>query len=209
MGRVRKYQPLNDDGERLPDEITALATAVDNELESVKKAVSQWIDASIQKEVTNQGTSADVVIDGVALLKGLPATALLNLEGKLAEIRQVYQAIPTNDSSERWNKDAQLGYYTSETREARRTKKVPKVLVKYEATKEHPAQTEVFTEDVPVGTWSMTIHSGQLSPTEKYERLERFDALIMAVKAARQRANDIEVKDVHVGDVLFKYINGF
>jgi len=208
VGQVRKYQPFNDDGERLPDEITVLATSVDNELETVKAAVSQWLDASLQKEVTNQGTSADVIVNGVKILTELPATALLNLEGKLAEIRQLYQSIPTNDPAERWNKDAQLGHYVSEVRETRRTKKVQKVLIKYEATKEHPAQTEAYAEDIPVGTWSTTIHSGQVSPTEKNTRLERLDALIMAVKKARQRANDIEIKDVHAGEILFKYING-
>jgi hypothetical protein len=41
--------------------------------------------------------------------------------------------------------------------ESLRTSKEPTVIVKYDATKEHPAQTELFTKDVPVGTWTQIL----------------------------------------------------
>lgn len=208
IGQIRAYEPLEVGGEEFEDEITNLATTVDAELTSVKRAFSAWADAAVQKEVTNQGTNADIAVDGEPLLEGLPATALLNLEGKLAELRQVYAAIPTNDPTERWTFDRQLGCYVSQERKTYRTKKVPRAHVLYEATPEHPAQVEAFTEDVRVGTWTTVIQSGMLTPAEKQKRLKRIDALIRAVRKARQRANDIDVMDVHVADKLFAYIDG-
>jgi len=207
VGQIRRYHPMDDGGERLPDESTRLATGVESELEDMIPAVSAWFDASVQKEVTNQSTSADLVVNGVTIAKGLPATALLNLEGKLAELKAVYMAVPITDPSEKWSKDPNLGFYVSDTRETRRTKKVTKPVVLYEATKEHPAQVQAIQEDVPVGTWLTTIHSGQISALDKAKMLNRVDELLIAVKSARQRANDIEVKDVHVGNAIFQYIH--
>jgi hypothetical protein len=208
VGQSRKYQPLEESGEPHEDEITAMGTTVERELDLLQQDYSAWIDAAMQKEVTNQSTNADVVIGDRVLLEGLPATALLNLEGKLAELRRIYSSIPTYDPTERWEWDEQVEGYMSAPRITYRTKKVLKNHVKAEATKEHPAQVEVFTEDVREGTWTTVIQSGMLAPSEKREMLSRLDKLIRAVKQARQRANDVDAEDIHVGKVLFDFING-
>lgn len=209
IGQIRTYQPLEEGGEDFADEITELATTVDSELLDWEIAFSGWLDAAIQKEVTNQETSADVILDnGATLFENMPATALLNLEAKLVEIRQVFNQVPTNDPTESWSRDADLGCFVSKPRIKYRGKKLLRNHVKAEATKEHPAQVEVYTEDVRVGTWTTIIHSGMLTPVEKKYRLGRIDLLVRAVKQARQRANSIEITDVHVGKKLFAYIYG-
>jgi len=149
-----------------------------------------------------------VSIDGVTLLENMPATALLNLEAKLIEVRQTFNQIPTNDPTESWARDTDLGCFVSKPRTTYKTKKILRNHVKAEATKEHPAQVEVYTEDVRIGTWTTVIQSGMLTPAEKQDRLKRIDALARAVKQARQRANDIDVVDVHLGEKLFAYIYG-
>lgn len=208
IGKNRTYRQTLEGSDRQPNEVTPIATTVTAELKTVQAAMIQWIDASIQKEVTNELTKADVVIGGEKLFSDLPAPALLNLESKLAEIRSIYEAIPTNDQSEKWNFDDQNGYFVSDPRVTYSTRKVPKAFVAYEATKEHPAQVQMFTEDQQVGEWTTIITSGMLPPTEKAARLDRLDKLILAVKQARQRANDRDVIDVHVGDILFNFIDG-
>lgn len=207
-GQVRHYTPLEDGGEPFADEVAELATTVKAELDKVSSAVAAWVDAAVQKEVTNQKTQADVEVDGKKILTGLPATALLNLESKLAEIRALYAAIPTNDPAERWKWDEQQGRFVSETRDTYRTKKVMRNHVLADATKEHPAQVQVYNEDIRVGTWQTTKFSGMLTPIEKQQRMARIDTLLRAVKQARERANNIDVVSTHVGKTIFDYING-
>jgi hypothetical protein len=207
-GEIRTYAPLDDEGEQLPDEVTRLATTVEDELKTFAKAFTGWLDVAVQKEVNNMHTGADVKIDGVVLFKKLPSTALLNLEGKLAELRSVYKEIPTLIPTEQWSFDEGLGYWVSSDRITHRTKKEPRVIVKYDATPEHPAQTDIMVDDVFVGRWTKTIQSGALTVADKRARLERIDELQRAVKQARQRANDLELvsKDRYAGQ-LFEYIN--
>ena len=207
IGEVRSYKPLEEAGEPFPDEVVEMATTVGDELARLQSAYGAWIDIAVQKEMTNQIANADVVVNGKVLLAGLSATALLNLEGKLAEVRALYAEIPTNDPAERWELDEQTGSYIAPDRVSYRTKKVPRRFVKQEPTKEHPAQVDVFTEDVRVGVWTKKIRSGMLTPREKRQRLARLDVLIRAVKKARQRANNAEVEDVRVAEVLFRFID--
>lgn len=207
LGKVITYQV--DEGEDpRPPEITELATTATTELELFRGAYGQWLDVTIQKEVTNQEAFDHVVVDGVILFENLPATALLNLESKLAEIRNIYAAIPTNDPSERWEWDTGREHYISLERVTHITKKVPKVLVLYEATPEHPAQVQSYSEDVRIGTRTTVLHSGMLSPSEKRSRLERIDKLLRAVKEARQRANSVDIQSVNIAENLFNFIEG-
>jgi hypothetical protein len=83
---------------------------------------------------------------------------------------------------------------------------VPKNHVKYEATKEHPAQVEMYMEDVWVGTWTTTKFSGAIPAAVRNAMLERMRKLLDAVKTAREEANNLEVRPVKVGAALLGYI---
>lgn len=207
VGQIRVYRPLEEGGDDFADEIKELGTTVDGELAGFAKSMAKWMDAAIQKEVTNTNTVADVELNGVTIGK-LPAPALLNLEARLQEIRRVYSTIPTLDPAERWTYNEKDGEFVSETRVSYRTQKVPKAIVMYEATEEHPAQVQPYTEDIRVGEWETTIRTGMLTKIDKQRRLERIDALARAVKQARQRANDIDATKIEVGEEIFKFING-
>lgn len=204
IGQVRKYRPMDENSKGQPDEVTNLSTTVEQEVKLLFAAFGNWLDASIQKEVTNQSTNAAIELGGETF--GLPAPALLNLESKLANLRAVLEAIPTNDTTERWEWDKETEAYVSAPRITFRTEKQPKAFVAYEATDKHPAQVQVFTEDVRVGEWTTIIKSGMLSPSRKRDVMARLDKVIAAVKKARQRANDIEVTEVRIADALMSYI---
>ncbi len=79
-------------------------------------------------------------------------------------------------------------------------------MVLYDATEHHPAQTQLISEDVTIGHWETTYRSGALPVPRKEEILDRIDELRDAVKRARSRANDTEVRRREIGEVLLGYL---
>ncbi len=206
--RLKTYQSKDEEGETFPAEKQDMVTTVPLKLDHTKSVVSRYLDAVAQKEVTNTCASAKIEIDGVPLIdQELPATLLLALEGKLKQIREVYEAIPTLDPAETWTWDSKTNTYEAEPRETFKSKKVMKNHVKAPATDRHPAQVDTYNEDVRVGTWTEKKWSGMVTPAEKSELIARLDKLTQAVKQARQRANDRAVEKLQVGEAIFGFIN--
>lgn len=206
-GQVISFHPLLETEPELQTESTEMAFSVEDELDTLRKTFGSYVDVTVQKEVANTIAFQDVYLGDRKFLENMSATALLNLEGRLEELRKVYEAIPTLDSTERWTYDESRGCFLSERRQSYRTKKLLRNHIKYEATKEHPAQVEVYTEDVPAYRVEKEFESGMLTPSDKARRLERLDKLALAVKTARQRANSVEVTLLKVSDKIFDYIN--
>jgi transcription termination factor NusB len=206
--RHKNYRPKDEDGENFAPETQEMVTTVPQKLEHTKEIVSNYLDAVSQKELTNTEASAILEIDGIPLLnRPLPATLLLGLEGRLKQLREVYNSLPTLDPAENWKWDDQTKTYEAEPKETYKTKKVFRNHVKAPATDKHAAQVETYTEDERIGTWNTKRWSGCLTPAEKSAVLARVDKLTQAVKKARQRANDNEVKDIKLGSLLFDFIN--
>jgi hypothetical protein len=78
----------------------------------------------------------------------------------------------------------------------------------YEATDKHPAQVQALDEDVPVAKRTTHVWSGMLSVYDKSLLLDRVDTLIQAFKRARQRANEAELVERHMGKRIFQYLHG-
>lgn len=205
LGQVISFHGVTEDAQELPDEITELATTVKAELDSLAKIFGKYMNVTIQKEVSNAVTTVEV--DKFEFLNGMPAPAMLNLESRLEDLKKVYESIPTLDPSERWNFEEGQGCFVSELRIAYRTAKLPKAFVSYEATAEHPAQVETFSEDVPTHRRETIVYSGALTIADKRARIERINALLRFVKKARQRANDILTDSFPISDQIFEYIN--
>jgi hypothetical protein len=204
-GMIRTFHPIVDDEDPMPDERVEMLTTVSDELDRFNTAMGKFIDSAVSKEMTNTVASAELQLAGE--IYKLPATALLNLENRLGEIRKVYAAIPTLDPAEVWNYDEDLEVYVADKRMAYKTRKVPKTHVSVEATKEHPAQVEIYHEDIRVGERETVVHSGALTLSRKRVLLGRIDQLMKDVKQARQRANDIEVDEVKIAGTIFDVIN--
>jgi len=208
LGRHKSYQPKDEEGETFAPEAQEMVTTVVQKLEHTQDVVAKFVDAMAQKELTNTAAQAVLEVDGRPLIDApLPATLLLALEGRLKQLREVYNAIPTLDPSETWHWDASTKTYEAEAKQTYKAKKVYRNHVKAPATDKHPAQVEVYTEDERIGTWTEKKWSGMITPAEKADVLARIDKLAQAVKRARQRANDAEVKVISVGDALFDFIN--
>jgi hypothetical protein len=114
--------------------------------------------------------------------------------------------LPTLDPSESWSWNEQQGAYATDPVKTTRTKKVLRNHVKAEATDRHPAQVEVYTEDVVVGYWTTTKFSGAVPASEVAELLERVGKLAEAVKRAREEANSITVTDSNPGAAILGYL---
>lgn len=207
-GMTRSYLPTDDEGERLPSERKVVQhTAQD----IIGRAVAAWTrqaDVVATKDATNQVARADVIVDGVALIEQVPVTTLLYLEKTLQNVRELVLKLPVLDPEVEWGTapDSATGLWKSETDQTVRTKKVPKAFVKAAATERHPAQVDVFTEDVIVGTWSRTLFSGALPATEKHRLLRRIEGLAEAVKMAREYANQADAVQRHIGDAVFTHL---
>jgi hypothetical protein len=205
VGHIKTYRPLDEDGEPFPDEEQPIATTVDTELSELEEAFGKWIDIAIQKETTNTVANDALNLGGV--LRELPATALLNLEGKLAKLREIYAAIPTNDASRQWELDEDFGVYVSPTIVNYRTEKVPLAIVGHEGSEEHAAQVKWFNKDVRIGEWEQRLFSSMIPVAQKRQMLKRIDELIIKVKQARQRANQATVIGDGIAKTLFDYIH--
>lgn len=208
LGEVRTYQPLEESGESYPDEVTNITSSVMDVVNEFSDVYGNWMDVSIQKEITNTVTSADVVIDGKTLFESLPSTALLNLEARLAELKAFYSTLPVLDMTENWHKSDANDVWVSDPRITYKARKVLRNHVKAEATKEHPAQVDVYAEDVRIGEWTKVVMSSAITSKQKKEILFRIDGLLLAVKKARQRANTVEARTPDIADVVFSYIHG-
>lgn len=205
-GISRTYQKKNEDGDDLPAERTLVQVRVRDEIEKVSAALARSFDLSATKELTNTVVKADVIVDGVTLLRDVPGTVLLALERDLVNISTYVDKLPVLDLAEEWTYDENKNVYATPPTQTTRDKKVLKAVVLYEATKEHPAQVREFTESVQVGTWTQIKYSGALPAKEVADMKARVRALRDAVKVARELANTAEAKDLKVGDALLNYV---
>lgn len=207
-GISRTYRPRDDDGERLPAESKGVQATVDGFIDSMREAVRDWYDVTATQEWANTQANADVAVNGTAILTGVPVSVLLFLEKRLVDLHTFVSKLPTLDPAEQWSKDQTTDAYRTAVHETTRTKKVPRNHVVAEATKEHPAQVQVYTEDVTVGYWDTVKFSGAIPVSRKNEMLSRVRALQDAVKRAREQANSIDVIEKRIGDSVLSFIFG-
>ena len=188
-----------------------LVTTVQAKLDYVADHLVRYIDAVAQKEVTNQVAKAHVVVNGMTLLKDVPATLLLSLENKLARWRKMYEAIPTLQPGIKWVEDpaaSMPGVFRAAVDDHNlKVEKILKPVVLYPHTPEHAAQVEKVTESKAVGEYTQERWSGMWTPARKSLVLGRLDALIKAVKQARARANETIVTEFNVGETIFGFVH--
>jgi hypothetical protein len=208
-GISRTYKPKDDEGDKLPAEFTKVQVDALEVVGKIGSILSGLLDVTAKKDWTNCVAVADVVVDGKTVLAKAPVTYLLFLEKQLADLHTVFKKLPVLDAGDEWHRDDNLGCYASAVTETTRTKKVPRNHVKAEATEKHPAQVEMYHEDVLVGYWSTTKLSGALPAAKIADLVSRLEALQEAVKFAREEANAIEVIEAPtVGKSVFDYLLG-
>lgn len=188
-----------------------IQTSVIEELEWLGKIAARSMDASFAIECANTHAKADVVLeDGSVFIKDVPATALLLLEKRLKGLAEFVAIIPTLDSAKGFRLDANegIGRYKARLVEKPKTEKRQEPLVLYAATKEHPAQTQLISRDVKIGTITEMEWSSLITPSAKAEIIDRLEEITRAVSKARSRAAqaDVDIKGLHVGKKIWDHI---
>jgi hypothetical protein len=207
-GFSKTYQPRDDDGEKFPPENKRVQTKTEELLKKCREALTELFDVTATKDATNCVAKADVVVDGVVLLKDVPATHLLFLEKKLVDLLTFCRKLPTLSQDEDWIRDEAQGLWATRPVVTVKTKKVEEFPVIVPATKEHPAQVVKTVKDVTIGAWTTVKFSSAL-PFDRIEKLiDRVEKLQRAVKYAREEANSVEVVQLRSGDAILGYIFG-
>lgn len=207
-GIARTYRPKDEEGEPLPPESNKVQVKAEEIIRRTVEIMTRLFDVTATKDWANTQAKADIVVDGQVLLAQVPATYLLFLEKQLVDLHTFVRKLPVLDASETWVFDTSADAWATEPVQTTRTKKIPRNHVKAEATEHHPAQVEVYYEDVIVGTWRTVKFSGALPARRINELIERVEKLQQAVKFAREEANGLEVQDQKVGETVFKYLFG-
>ncbi len=192
-GLERTYQPLSDSGQAFPPERNKVQVRSEEALKALEKYMAALFEVEAQVDWANTEARADIIVDGHPILTNVPATHLLFLSKQMDHLRTFVTKMAELDPGEDWGKDSNSGLFKTEPTKTHRTAKVQRPIVKYDATTEHPAQTEMITEDQIIGHWIQTRFSGAISRPQKIELLERIEELARAVKFAEGQANLIDV----------------
>ena len=208
-GFVKTYQKRDEESEDLPSEQKKLQLTAPNLIRDVRRALADVCAITARKEWSNCTARASIIVDGETLANDVPVTYLLFLEKQLTDLRTFVDTIPVLDGNEDWHDDPNTGLFKTDAVQTHRTKKTQRPLVLYDATKEHPAQTQLVTEDVVAGYWNTVKYSGAMPAPQKMAMAERVEKLLRAVKEARETANSIEEAQVPaVSEAILGYVFG-
>jgi hypothetical protein len=209
-GFQKTYQAKDEEGESLPAEKQRVQFTTNDVMNTLSKAMANLIDITARKDYTNCIAKADVAVDGVVIISRAPVSFLLFMEKQLTDLRTFVATLPILDEGEKWERDPNSGLFRSEEIKTHRTKKIQKPIVMYDATKEHPAQTQMSVEDVIAGYWTQVKHSGAIGKPKKDSLLKKIDALHNAIKQSREQANmedEVTGGSPSIGQDLFAYLN--
>lgn len=210
LGGIEKtYQPRDEDGEQLPGEGKVVEVVVGDVLARLRTRLGKLFQLQAMQDFGNQSARADVAVDGRTILTDVPVTYLLWLAKQLTDLRTMLTNLPVLDPKLTWIWDPHRHAYVAAPVHTARSKKVPRNHVKAPATDKHPAQVEVYYEDVVVGDWTTVRLSGAVPMADVRLWRDRVDELIAAVKVAREQANLAEVPDdtaESFGQAVFGYV---
>lgn len=205
-GFNKTYKKRTEEDEDQPAQRQKVQIVADSAFKQVATRLENIFDVTAQKDWANCSAKADVEVEGVILLAQAPTTFLLFLEKQLTDLYTVVEKLPVLDPSENWTWDAEQGLFKTEPQLTHRTKKVQRALVLYQATPQHPAQTQLITEDVTVGQWEQVRFSGAMSATKKQALLQRIAKLQQAVKFGREQANLTPAPEHAVGSKILDWV---
>lgn len=209
-GLTRSYRKIDDADPDLPGEAQRVQVRTDDVLGAVRDAYTRLWDLTATIDVTNceaRGTiRAAGTLERSVEVSGVPVSTLLFLEKQLTNLHTIVEKLPELDPAEDWRWDDNASAWASAKTTTVRSKKVPRNHVLAEATDKHPAQVQVWHEDVPVGYWDTVKFSGAIPADRKRQILARLTEVREAVKMAREEANAVPVQDTNVANALFNYI---
>lgn len=208
-GMVRTYEPKDENGEQLPSEIVKVQMTVEDAVREFTESSVRLIDLTATKDYGNMRATADLVVEGNVLVSDVPVSLLLFLEKQFEDLETFVRHAPVLGTDRNWKRSsADENIWVSDPEKRNSTKKVQRAIVLYDATPEHPAQTQLITEDIIQGVWTAVQQHGGITQDQKREWIERIAKLRIAVKEARCDANETEVESKKIGDTLYNFVFG-
>jgi len=219
---AKTYSPFIEGDKDIPEtEKKLMTTTVRERLNYTTKSLIKAVDILATKEQTNTVAKADIVIldeDGgivSTLAEAVPVSALLQMEKQFQEYRKMYSKMPTFNTETSWiigvNAKGEECYVEKDEKETIRTRSEiitesfnPNPIPGSEKYKMEPKDKKVNS---PVGKYKTVTKTGRMSPKDKADILDRLDQVIRAVKAARAKANSIDVVDMNIAKDIFSFIN--
>ncbi len=207
-GISKTYEPKDVEGDQLPAESKKIHLNVPVKIRETMEQVEGMLNVVMTQENGNTQARGTIEVDGKNFLTDMPVGTLLFLEHQLVDLHTFVTHLPVLPPDREWKYDDNRDCHVTEPCRSIKTAKRPKVIVKYDATEKHPAQTELFSEDVTVGTWTTTYMSSAIPSRKRAEMLSRIEELQDAVKRAREQANSCEVDQLTYGGKILSHIFG-
>lgn len=205
-GANRVFRKKSEEGEDYPPDRKKVSSRVNDLLSKLALSKTELFDVTAQKDFANCNAVADVVVEGKVLIEKAPVTYLLFLEKQLTDVHTFLSTLPTLDEAEDWTLDENSDLYKTNPVPTAKTKKIQRALVMYPATEQHPAQTQLITEDVIEGYWDSTKYSAAMPLPRKQELVQKAQLLLDAVKAAREAANSVDAPKKEVAKNIFEFL---
>ena len=202
-GIARTYQPKDEDGDQLPGESTRVQVNAADVLADVAALLTRQIDVNATIDQANRRAVGTIQLPGGGEIADVPVTTLMFLDKRLDDVLTFLRKLPVLDPGELWTFNDNANAWATEPIGAVRSKKVPRNHVLAAATDKHPAQVQLWHEDVPVGTWMTTKFSGAMPAKRLAVLIDRAERLQAEIRSAREKANMESVTDVEIGDKLF------
>jgi len=206
-GFTKTYTPKDEkEGEKFPPENKPLQIRVPEEVRKLLPELTDTYNIVASQDEGNTRAKADIEVDGKVVLKNVPVETLIFLEKQLTDLETFIEKLPVLSPDREWKWDDVRNCYVTDPVQKSRTQKVQKVVVMYPATIEHPAQTQLVSEDVIIGYTHTTDFSGAIKTTDKQSMLAKVKALHIAVVQARTRANTVDANVQNIGKPLMDFI---
>lgn len=205
-GITKTYTPKDEAGDNLPPESKSISVDVCEVVKDTLEQLADFYDAVATQECANTKTGVDIIVPHTDALLKAPVTVLLFLEKQLVDLHTFALGLPTLPLDREWRFDGNRNHYVTDPIETLRTTKQVKPIVKYHATPEHPAQTDLINEDVVTGRWSTTHLSSAIPVKTKNDIVKRIEQMQDAVKSSRAEANSIEAEPQKFAADLLKYL---
>lgn len=207
-GQTRTYRPVDEAGAKLPPEGNLLQTRVPAVIKRTSEILTKMFDVVATRDFGNLDAVADVEIDGKVLLNQAPAVYLLWLEKKLVDLHTFVTKLPVLPADTEWEWDGAQNCYRARAVETHRTNKIEDFKMIVPATEQHPAQVAKIVKDEVVGYWTTINFSGAIKAEEVEAMKDRVERLQIAVKFAREKANQVEVSQQKPGAAILGYVFG-
>jgi len=198
--------------ESAESQVEPIVTSVAAELDYALNLWARAEDVRATKNLTNTVAKADIVLeDGTVIETDVPVDELMGLEARLKDLKPTLALAPVVDPTEEWTPSSKWnvpGLLQTAARLTLKTEKITEPFVLYEATDKHPAQVKETVRTPNIGQFATTRYASALTVQQKANLLTQIDELIAACRAARVRANSVEILPSSVGTKIIACLMG-